>query len=127
MSSDVEKGEEQRITRQRRYRSGLAAETIVALLLTATGHRILARRFKTHIGEIDLIAVKGRRVSFVEVKRRSTCEDCEAAITGELRQRVRRAAALWLARNPRFQSYDAGFDLVFVVPWRFPTVMRDAL
>jgi putative endonuclease len=44
-----------------------------------------------------------------------------------LRHRVRRAADLWLARNPRFQQHDIGFDLVFVVPWRFPLIMHDAL
>jgi putative endonuclease len=127
VSSNVEHSEEQRILRRRRHRSGLAAEMIVAILLTVTGHRILARRFKSPVGEVDIIAARGRRVAFIEVKRRLTSEDCEAAITGELRKRVRRAAALWLARNPRFQTYDVGFDLVFVVPWRFPTIMHDAL
>ena len=127
MSSDVENGVSRQIERRRRHRSGLNAETIVAALLIASGHRILARRFKTPVGEIDLIAVKAGRIAFVEVKRRSTSEDCEAAITPMLRHRVRRAANLWLARNPRFQQHDIGFDLVFVVPWRFPLIMHDAL
>jgi putative endonuclease len=127
VSSDVENGISRQIERRRRHRSGLNAETIVAALLIASGHRILARRFKTPVGEIDLIAVKAGRIAFVEVKRRSTSEDCEAAITPMLRHRVRRAANLWLARNPRFQRHDIGFDLVFVVPWRFPLIMHDAL
>lgn len=127
MSSDVENGISRQIERRRRHRSGLNAETIVAALLIASGHRILARRFKTPVGEIDLIAVKAGRIAFVEVKSRSTSEDCEAAITPMLRHRVRRAANLWLARNPRFQRHDIGFDLVFVVPWRFPLIMHDAL
>jgi len=127
VSSDVENGISRQIERRRRHRSGLNAETIVAALLVASGHRILARRFKTPVGEIDLIAVKAGRIAFVEVKRRSTSEDCEAAITPMLRHRVRRAANLWLARNPRFQRHDIGFDLVFVVPWRFPLIMHDAL
>jgi len=127
VSSDVENGISRQIERRRRHRSGLNAETIVAALLIASGHRILARRFKTPVGEIDLIAVKAGRIAFVEVKRRSTSEDCEAAITPMLRHRVRRAANLWLARNPRFQRHDIGFDLVFVVPWRFPLIVHDAL
>jgi putative endonuclease len=32
-----------------------------------------------------------------------------------------------LARNARYQTYDLGFDLVFVLPWRLPVHMRDAL
>jgi putative endonuclease len=113
--------------RRRRYRRGLNAEMIVAAVYMAFGHRILGRRFKTPVGEIDLIAVKGKRVAFIEVKRRTTSDDAESAITLTMRRRVRRAADLWLARNPGFQGHDVGFDLVFVVPWRFPIVMHDAL
>jgi len=113
--------------RRRRFRQGIRAETIVAAIYLALGHRILGRRFKTPVGEIDLIAIKGRRVAFIEVKRRASREEAEDAITLTMRRRVRRAADLWMARNPRYQGYDVGFDLVFVVPWRFPIVMRDAL
>lgn len=113
--------------RRRRYRSGLDGEMIVAGVYMALGHRILGRRFKTPVGEIDLIAIKGRRVAFIEVKRRASSEEAEDAITLTMRRRVRRAADLWLARNPQYQGHDVGFDLVFVLPWRFPIVMRDAL
>lgn len=127
MSSDANESPPLYEQRRRRYRRGLHAETIVAAVYMALGHRILGRRFKTPVGEIDLIAIKGRRVAFIEVKRRATQEDAEQAITLTMRRRVRRAADLWLARNPHYQGYDVGFDLVFVVPWRFPIVMRDAL
>ncbi len=49
-----------RQSRARAYRRGLFAETIAALLLRLKGHRILARRYKTPVGEIDLVALKGR-------------------------------------------------------------------
>ena len=88
---------------------------------------LLGRRFKTPVGEIDLIAIRKKRVAFIEVKRRQTTEDAEDAITLTMRRRVRRAADLWLARNPQYQAHDVGFDLVFVLPWRFPIIMRDAL
>jgi putative endonuclease len=128
VNAHIEDGKQRRLLeRRRRHRSGLSAETVVAAVLFATGHRVLARRFKTPAGEIDIIVVKGRRLAFVEVKRRATSEECEAAITPTLRYRVRRAADLWLARNPRFQQHDVSFDLVFVTPWRFPIIMHDAL
>lgn len=128
MSSNVDDGPlRPQLERRRRYRRGLNAELIVAAVYMAFGHRILGRRFKTPVGEIDLIAIRGKRVAFIEVKRRSNAEDAEDAITLTMRRRVRRAADLWLARNPRYQGHDVGFDLVFVVPWRFPIVMRDAL
>ena len=129
MSSNANEGPIRPIyeQRRRRYRRGIHAEMLVAAVYMAFGHRILGRRFKTPVGEIDLIAIKGRRVAFIEVKRRVTIEDAEDAITLKMRRRVRRAADLWLAHNHRYQGYDVGFDLVFVVPWRFPIVMRDAL
>lgn len=113
--------------RQKRYRSGKSAEFIAAAYLMARGHRILARRFATSVGEIDLITIKAGRIAFIEVKRRATLSDCEASITGKLRQRVRAAANLWMARSPRYQNHEQGFDLVFVLPWRWPIYLRDAL
>ena len=113
--------------RQDRYRQGQWAETIAAAYLLAKGHRILARRFKCPAGEIDLIAVRGRRVAFIEVKRRPTQADCEAAITPRLRQRVHRAANLWLAKRPTYQNHDLGFDLVFIVPRSWPIYLKDTL
>jgi hypothetical protein len=59
---------------RRRHNRGLNAETIVAAVYMATGHRILGRRFRTPVGEIDLIALKKNRVAFIEVKRRPTSE-----------------------------------------------------
>lgn len=127
MSSNVNDELRQRLERKRRHHSGVRAETIVAVVYMATGHRILGRRFKTPVGEIDLIAIRKNRVAFIEVKRRQTTEEAEDAITLTMRRRVRRAADLWLARNPQYREFDVGFDLVFVLPWRFPIIMRDAL
>lgn len=114
-------------TRRQANRRGQAAEALAAVYLTVAGHRIVARRFKTPVGEIDLIAIRRGRIAFVEVKQRATIADCEAAITGETRQRVRRAADWWLSKHPRYQSFDIGFDLMFVPSWRRPVYLRDAL
>ena len=61
--------------RVRAYRHGLLAETIAALLLRLKVHRIIARRYKTLDGEIDLVALKGKRLAFVEVKQRKTFDE----------------------------------------------------
>ena len=127
MSRSGPKTDNSSAERQDRYRQGHWAETIAAAYLLAKGHRILARRFKCPAGEIDLIAVRGRRVAFIEVKRRRTQADCEAAITARLRQRVHRAANLWLAKRPTYQNHDLGFDLVFIVPRSWPIYLKDTL
>lgn len=120
-------GEARRDERRARYRSGHTAEWLAALALRLRGYRILARREKTPLGEIDVIAVRGRRLAFVEVKRRATREAAEASVTATQRARVRRAAGLWLARNTAYQTHDLGFDIVFLVRGRWPKHLENAL
>ncbi len=116
-----------RSDRRRRHRRGLWAERVAAAYLMLKGYRILARRWKTHLGEVDLIAVRGTRVAFVEVKFRQTLALSEAAITASLRRRVRCSANLWLAKNTRFQAHDVGFDLIFLRPWHRPHHIENGL
>lgn len=113
--------------RRRRYRSGLRGETWAALWLMSHGYRVLGRRVRTPHGEIDLIAARRGRVSFVEVKRRATLEAAEASMTARQRQRVRAAAQVWLTQNPAYQAYDVTFDLVFVINRRLPIHLVNAL
>ena len=81
--------------RVRAYRSGLFAETVTALLPRLKGHRTVARRHKTPVGEIDLVALKGKRLAFIEVKQRKTKEDaagcCRPSSGG---------AQYWLSGHP---------------------------
>jgi Holliday junction resolvase-like predicted endonuclease len=85
--------------RIRAYRHGLFAETIAALLLRTKGHRILARRYKTPVGEIDLVALKGRRLAFVEVKQRRTIDDAGWALPARASPPNRQSRAI-LALEP---------------------------
>ena len=113
--------------RRARQRHGRHAEWIAAFALFLRGYRILAIREKTPLGEIDLIAVRGRRLAFVEVKQRATQEAAEAAITDIQRARIRRAAGLWLGRQEPYQAYDLGFDVVFLVGLRWPMHVENGL
>jgi putative endonuclease len=88
--------------RVRAYRHGLFAETIAALLLRLKGHRIIARRYKTPVGEIDLVALKGKRLAFVEVKQRKTFDEAGWSLPTRARRRIVRAAQYWLAGHPDF-------------------------
>lgn len=113
--------------RQTRFRRGRLSELIAAAVLIVRGYRILARRLKTASGEIDIVALRGRRIAFIEVKRRRTLADAEAAITPRQAKRIRRAADLWLARHRRYQAYDIGFDVMFLVPGRWPRHIENGL
>lgn len=116
-----------RDARRASERRGARAELVAAAALMLKGYRVLARRWKCRHGEIDLVAVRGRRLAFVEVKQRTTAEDAHAAI-GELQShRIRDAAELWLARERRYRGHDIHFDAVFVLPRRWPMHVEDAM
>jgi len=110
-----------------RYRRGRFSELVAAAALIARGYRILQRRCRTPYGEIDLIAVRGRRLAFVEVKRRATRAQAEAALTPYQARRMARAADFWLSRNPRYRDHDRGLDAILVLPRRLPVHLPDAL
>ncbi|MEO1542714.1 MAG: YraN family protein [Pseudomonadota bacterium] len=106
--------------RQRRYRVGWWAEFFVSVFLMARGYRVLARRARTVHGEIDLVVVRGQRLSFIEVKARRSREAAESSLSPRQRQRIKRASLFWMKSHPRFHNYEITFDLVFVLPWRLP-------
>jgi putative endonuclease len=109
--------------RRMRLRRGRISEAFAAEVLIAKGYRILGRRVKTRAGEIDIIAVRGKRLAFVDVKRRLTREDAEAAISA----RIRCASDLWLARRPRYHGHVFAFDVILLVPGRLPRHIPDGM
>ena len=104
--------------RRRAYRYGLWAERLAALMLLLKGYRILAMRFQTALGEIDLIAQKGGILVFVEVKYRQNAEQGIAALNARQRDRVGRAAQLFLYSRPALALLDQRFDVIMVYPWK---------
>ena len=112
--------------RVRAYRSGVFAESLVALLLRLKGNRIVARRYKTPVGEIDLVALKGKRLAFVEVKRRKGFEDAAEALPSRARRRIVRAAQYWLAAHPSYNGHDMRFDVALTAPFSWPRLIEDA-
>jgi putative endonuclease len=94
------------------YEDGLRAETLSALLLRLKGYRILKRRYKTRVGEIDLIAKRGRTIAFVEVKTRASLDSALQSVTPHMQNRIARAALAFIAQNPGYADYDLRFDLI---------------
>jgi putative endonuclease len=113
--------------RRDRYQRGVIAEVFAAVLLMLKGYRILARRHRTHLGEIDLIAVRGRRLAFVEVKRRPTLDGAMQSIGERQTQRVAAAAEQWVWRHPAYRAYDIGLDAIIIAPGRWPCHLANAL
>lgn len=103
--------------RQKAERRGRFAETLAAWYLRLKGYSVIARRYRTAVGEIDLIVRRGSTVVFVEVKRRTGEDEAIEAVTAKGRARIARAAAVWVAQNAGTLHLDHRFDVV-VVPRR---------
>lgn len=118
--------------RDRRHAShaaGLSAEALAALALRLKGYRILARRWRSPLGEIDLIArAPGRDpvIAAIEVKHRASLEAAAGAALARQRARIARAAAHYLSLNPQLAGASLRFDVVLCAPWRWPRHLRDA-
>ena len=106
--------------RLKAYRRGHSAEWLAAAALMAKGFRIVARRYRTKLGEIDLIARRGDLVLIVEVKARKSLIEAMEALARESERRIEGCADLWLARQPDFGKLSVRFDMVAVLPWRWP-------
>ncbi len=114
-------GEGPRPERQVAFRLGISAESRAAAYLIAKGFRILARRWRSPAGEIDIIARRRQLLIFVEVKARATLDDAAWSVTDRQKARIVRAAEAWLAKLGADHGFrDMRFDAVLVAPGRIP-------
>lgn len=103
--------------RRRAERKGRVGETAAAWWLRLKGWRILDRRVRTPVGEVDLIARRPGLVAFVEVKARATAGELDFAIDERRLARVA-AAAEYLAPRYVQPGDDLRIDVVLVAPGR---------
>lgn len=113
-------------TREAAYRHGHVAEAAAALLLLVKGYRLLARRYRSPLGEVDLIARRGKVIAFVEVKARASHGEGLESVGRFSERRIVEAADLWLARHPDAAGFDVRYDMIVVTPWRLPRHLPDA-
>ena len=102
------------------FRTGLSAETRAAAYLMAKGYRILARRFRTRYGEIDLVARRRNLIAFVEVKARASLDEAAYAVTPRQQRRIIDAAQAWLMAHPEHANFELRFDAMLIAPRRLP-------
>jgi len=92
------------------------AERRAARWYRLRGWRILGANVRAGRNEIDLIARRGRRLRFVEVKEKTGPRfgDPAEMVTEEKQRRVRRAAQIWLQSQPELRGLEVAFDVVAV-------------
>lgn len=94
------------------YKIGVFFEAMAVVILTLKGYCIRDVRYKTSMGEIDVIATKGKMLIFVEVKRRKRGNDVFEAISHSNKKRIERTAQHFLSIKPEYQYGDIRFDAI---------------
>ena len=102
------------------FQTGISAESRACVYLIAKGYRILARRFRTPYGEIDIVARRRNLLAFIEVKARATLDDAAYSVMPQQQQRIIAAAQAWLMAHPEHADFDMRFDAVLIAPKHLP-------
>jgi putative endonuclease len=88
---------------------------------------MVAKRYPSPVGEIDLVATNGERLAFVEMKRQKTQADAAFAVTAKQKQRIACVTQYWLSSHPSFVDYATGFNVILCAPWSWPRHVKKAL
>jgi len=105
---------------QKAYRRGYWGEYLAAGLLRLKGYRLLARRWRSAQGEIDIIARKNNLIAIVEIKSRPNLQQAMEALSPAQQKRIEAAADLWLARQSDYAQLSLRFDLIAICPHKWP-------
>jgi len=105
---------------------GRMGENLAAWSLRLKGYRIVARNQRTKSAEIDIIAMKGKTLCFIEVKSRSTYEEAAYSLSSCQQKRLINAAEAFLSVNQRYSGMNIRFDFVAVTPKSWPRHIKNA-
>ena len=111
-------------------RTGRRAETLCAWVLRCKGYRILAQRYRTPVGELDIVARRGRTLVFVEIKARASVAAAAEALRPKQQARLTRAAEHFLSQRPNLApgatNIAIRFDAMLVGRASWPHHVKDA-
>ncbi|MEM5471257.1 YraN family protein [Hoeflea sp. AS60] len=112
--------------KRRSERKGRRAELLAALALMLKGYRIVTLRYRTPVGEIDIVARKGDLIAFVEVKARRDLASGVDAVSYPAQRRIAAAGELFISRQRDGPRLSWRHDIMVVSPWRWPKHLEDA-
>ena len=116
------------MTRDRRASeaAGRGAELIALWYLRLKGWRLLAERYRTPVGEVDLVMRKGSVTAFIEVKARPSLDGAVESVSPRQARRIAAAARQFLAQDREAARHACRFDIVAVSPYHWPRHIANA-
>lgn len=112
--------------RRKSEENGRTAELIALWSLRLRGWRLLARRYKTGVGEVDLIMRKGEVTAFIEVKTRQSIDAAVESVSPRQARRIAAAARQFMAEDRKAALQACRFDIVAVSPYHWPQHIKNA-
>lgn len=107
-------------------RRGHLVEYIALFHLMLKGYRILGFRLKMPQGEIDILALKAKRLAIVEVKSRRTIDAALNSVSETQQQRLWQSGLSLQLKRPQLRALDLNIDLYAIIPWRWPRHIKNA-
>ncbi|MCX5711170.1 MAG: YraN family protein [Candidatus Omnitrophica bacterium] len=101
---------------ERTLQLGRSGEELAEVFLKKSGYKILARNYKTKLGEVDIIAREKDCICFIEVKARNTADFGlpKEAVCARKQRQISKAALVYLKDN-KLLDKSARFDVVSVL------------
>ena len=102
------------------YNSGKIAEFLCRMYMRLHGYRIIAKNYrcgsgkKTPYGELDFIALRGKRIVFCEVKKRRRDIDFLRALSYQQQRRIIYGGEYFMKHHPKYERYKVQYDVFFV-------------
>jgi putative endonuclease len=97
------------------YHKGVDAETVAADFVSAKGYAILAKRYKTPHGEIDILAHLNTILVAIEVKKRTNLVMALESITSKQQHRIMNSVLFFQHQHPFFLNHDIRLDALVVL------------
>jgi len=111
-------------SKQKANMKGHISEWIAAYFLRLKGFQILEHRYKTPVGEIDILMKKGNSLIAVEVKNRKSIEEAAYSVTPFQKRRIERALLYYL--TCKSSPFSIRFDVVLIAPLKWPCHIQGA-
>jgi len=108
------------------YKFGIISEYIAIIYLFLKGYKILHRRYKTRLGEVDIIVKKGNNLVAVEVKARKKKTEIGEVVYNKQFKRINNAMKIFLFKNPKYSNFNIRIDVILILPFCFPESVENA-